>query len=700
MRSYRLFLQFGITVLFSTLAQAGPPMQQWVASYNGPGNHHDEATALAIDSTGNIYVTGWGYGVDTCEDYATIKYDENGNQLWVRRYDGPADECSWDEAEAVTIDDSGNVYVTGGSHGIDTYEDYATVKYDANGNQLWVRRYNGSGNGYDRAIALAVDNSGNIYVAGDSDAADRYTDCITIKYDTNGNQLWMRCYDGPGARGSDDHVMDMAVDDFGNVYVTGYRCEQYEPSTPDYTTIKYDSNGNQLWVRCYNGPGNSGDRATSLAVDNFGNVYVTGESYGGSESYTDYATIKYDSNGNELWVKRYNGPNDQDFATALALDDFGDVYVTGASWEDEGDRYDCATIKYDANGNQLWVARYGRGSYDYDVPTAIVVNNKQSIYISGYSDYYYTDLHSLISIKYNTEGVLQWATCYNGQDVSQTTVDMVIDNSGNIYLSGHSYDDYVTIKYLDPRIEPNIVVEDFESYVNSSALRQEWADKINPEGLLKGTAEVQLMQNPEIANGMQSIKVKYNNSSTPHVSETWRFFNPPADWTETGVKILALYFYGDSGNDANEQMYMIIEDTNANKAVVLYDGNPNDLKNETWQFWSIELHDFENGGVNLADVNKLTIGFGDGNEPLGSGSGWVYFDDVGLYVPRCLDEPIADITGDCVVDFEDLKLLAFHWLEQEGNPVGDIYEDSKVDLKDYTVMAYMWLEEGERGILP
>src|SRR3990172_7509608 len=76
----------------------------------------------------------------------------------------------------------------------------------------------------------------------------------------------------------------------------------------------------EAWVARYNGPGNSGDAASALAVDNAGNVYVTGYSDGSGSSW-DYATIKYAPNGDSLWVRRYNGPgNSSDEAYALAVD--------------------------------------------------------------------------------------------------------------------------------------------------------------------------------------------------------------------------------------------------------------------------------------------------------------------------------------------------------------------------------------------
>jgi hypothetical protein len=235
--------------LLPLLAGAQGVREAWVARYNGPGNGTDYATALAVDSQGNVYVTGWSWGSGTNYDYATVKYDANGNELWVRRYNGPGN--SGDAAYALAVDSQGNVYVTGRSIGSGTGFDYATIKYDANGNELWVRRYNSPGNGGDAALALAVDSQGNVYVTGVSEGSGTGRDYATIKYDANGTQLWVRRYNGPG--NSEDVARALAVDRQGNVYVTGWSIGS--GTGDDYATIKYvpcpgpcpgDVDGNQL----------------------------------------------------------------------------------------------------------------------------------------------------------------------------------------------------------------------------------------------------------------------------------------------------------------------------------------------------------------------------------------------------------------------------------------------------------------------
>jgi len=94
---------------------AATAIEQWVARYDGPGNSTDCPVAMAVDASGNVYVTGTSDGSGTYGDYATVKYDSSGTALWVARYNGP--ENGEDNARAVTVDASGNVYVTGASGG-------------------------------------------------------------------------------------------------------------------------------------------------------------------------------------------------------------------------------------------------------------------------------------------------------------------------------------------------------------------------------------------------------------------------------------------------------------------------------------------------------------------------------------------------------------------------------------------------------
>ena len=185
------------------------------------------------------------------------------------------------------------VIITGtSSGGSGTSWDWATLKYSPTGDSLWVRRYNGAANGNDRAKALAVDDSGNVYVTGTCEALSGSAQHTTIKYSPAGDTLWVRHYTGPGI----DYAVPeaLAVDDSGNVYVTG---RSWASDTQfDYITIEYSSSGDVLWMRDYDGPGTARywDRSYALALNDSGIAYVTGWS-DGIGTGLDFATIKYRS---------------------------------------------------------------------------------------------------------------------------------------------------------------------------------------------------------------------------------------------------------------------------------------------------------------------------------------------------------------------------------------------------------------------
>jgi len=368
----------GTSYDFTTIKYDSDGNLLWVSRYSASEIGSGSPDALAIDAEGSVYITGESSGAGTSYDYATVKYDSDGNELWVSRYDGPG--SWWDFSEALAVDADRNVYVAGWSAGTETHFDYATIKYGHDGNEIWVRRYNGEGNGNEEAKALAVDGEGNVYVTGYSDGTGTSRDYATVKYDPNGNQLWVARYNGPA--NYRDVAEAIGLDAQCNVYVTGW---SFLSSTEwDIATIKYDSSGIELWVARYNGFSYGSHTARALAVDQCGDVFVTGSRYIDSLR-TDYTTIKYDTHGQQLWVAGYNGPGDSnDGPYAIVVDSFGAAYVSGGS-KGAGTWWDYATVKYDPHGNELWVARYNGPGNDEDVATALALDADGNVYVTGSS---------------------------------------------------------------------------------------------------------------------------------------------------------------------------------------------------------------------------------------------------------------------------------------------------------------------------
>ncbi len=310
----------------------------WDVRYNGTGNGGDKATSIALDRFGNVYVTGYSYGSESNSDYATIKYDSNGVQQWVARYNGTGNftDVPW----SIAIDTTGNVYVTGQSNTGSSNNDFATIKYNSSGIEMWVSIYNGSAFSYNQKNSVIADNSGNVYVTGSSWGGITGFDFATIKYNSSGIQEWASRYNGES--NANDQASAVTFDDSGNVYVTG---GSYAGSSGSYATVKYNSLGIQQWVSKYAGTGNWNAKTSSIALDHSGNIYVTGES-GGNNTVSDFATIKYNTAGDSLWIMRYNGPmNSNEGAKSIAIDNSGNVYVTGPS-PGNGTDWDYATVKY------------------------------------------------------------------------------------------------------------------------------------------------------------------------------------------------------------------------------------------------------------------------------------------------------------------------------------------------------------------
>jgi len=456
--------------------------QDWLARTDSVA-----ARDIAVDKYGNVYVAGNIYRGVSGFNISLVKYDPAGDQQWMREYNGVGNDL--DDATAVAVDTSGNIFVTGYSFRGSASLNYEiiTIKYNPNGDSLWVRSYNSPGNLDDRAFALAVDEQGNAYVGGylkNTSLGNVYgKGYITIKYNSSGTQLWATQLDMT-VEGS---VTALVVDTSGFVYVTGLG-HDFNSASSEYITVKYNASGNSIWTKHYNGPGNETDIARAIVLDDSGNVYVTGESIGANGWY-DYLTIKYNAAGEEKWIRRYDGQvNEDDKAIGIVVDKNYNVYVTGESNVTSGSLgKDFATIKYNLDGNTVWVELYNGPGNSLDKPADIVIDSSGNIYItgpsigagfSGYPDY--------ATIKYNSNGDSIWVERYNAADLNDASIAIEIDNSNNLYIAGNSDDSFtssgsVTIKYSQTPVGVDQIRSNLpEEY----SLFQNYPNPFNPNTLI------------------------------------------------------------------------------------------------------------------------------------------------------------------------------------------------------------------------
>jgi len=303
----------------------------------------DRATGITVDSNGDIYITGYTRGnLDGntnlgWEAAFLSKYDSSGSRKWTRLLGA---EGAGTSSHAVTIDSSENVYITGiTSDGLDGNpyagnNDIFLAKYDSGGNKQWSRLH-GSG-GYDRATGITIDNIGNVYITGVTDGdlggnsnAGSYAPFIA-KYNSSGTRLWTQLVGTPDY----EYSYGIAVDNSGNAYITGYTQGNIDGNTNagsnDILLSKYDSSGNKQWTRMLGTP--SSDTGMAIAIDNSENVYITGSTFGNLDGNIneggDIFLTKYDSLGNKYWTRLY-GSSGNDAAIGITIDDSENFYVTG-----------------------------------------------------------------------------------------------------------------------------------------------------------------------------------------------------------------------------------------------------------------------------------------------------------------------------------------------------------------------------------
>jgi hypothetical protein len=399
------------TLAFMVNLSAQSPVWQWAKKAGGP--QADYCYSIAADNAGNKYITGCfsgtaAFGSTTLTgfgmaDIYVAKIDGEGNWLWAKKAGGVNDDYGY----SIVVDNADNIYVTGyfkataafGSTNLTSNgeEDIFVAKLDNNGNWLWAYKAGGTSN--DVGNNLAVDNVGNVFIAGYFGGSIAFgstnltssggLDVFVCKMDTNGNWLWAK----RGGGEYNEWVSGVSVDSSGNVIVTGAFCATATFNNTSLTVVgfgdtdnfivKLDTGGSWLWVKQTEGPG-YWDGCLDIATDNEGFIYITGGFYDTitfgtitltSSGATDVYVAKMDSSGNWLWARRGGGTEGSQ-SSAIVIGS-NNIYITGdfngsASFGSSTvvciGNADTFVAELDASGNWIWAKRGGGvSSEDIDV---------------------------------------------------------------------------------------------------------------------------------------------------------------------------------------------------------------------------------------------------------------------------------------------------------------------------------------------
>jgi hypothetical protein len=493
------------------------------------GNNYDYGTSIAIDNSGNAYITGATYSTDypitpgafqttkgVGDDVFVTKLNSTGTGLIYSTYIGGSD---YDFGYAIALDGSGNAYITGETwstdyditpgafqttlSGSEGWPDVFVTKLNSTGTGLIYSTYIG-GSDYDYGFAIAIDNSGNAYVTGVTNSTDYnitagafqttiagFSDVFVTQLNSTGTGLIYSTYIGGS---NEDGGYSIAIDDSGNAYITGFTTSTDYDITPgtfqttgggsntDVFVTKLNSTGTGLIYSTYIG-GSSNDVGYSIAIDGSGNAYITGETYSTDYDTTpgafqatnvgiyDVFVTKLNSTGSGLIYSTYIGGSDEDRGNSIAIDHTGNAYVTGETYSTDyditpdvfqniyGGSQDVFVTKLNSTGTALLYSTYIGGS-DYDYALSIALDKSGNVYITGWTESTDYDITrgafqtncgggttDLVEVGYggdafitklNSTGTALIYSTYIGGTREDRAHSIAIDSSGNAYITGNT----------------------------------------------------------------------------------------------------------------------------------------------------------------------------------------------------------------------------------------------------------------------
>jgi len=377
---------------------------------------------------------------------ATSTTAQTVEPVWTNTNQANFGNSAW--PNGIEVDFNGNVYVCGVVE--QSTNDAFVVKYSSEGDSLWGVTYNGPGNGIDEFMDLALSADGDICAVGFSLGSGTDYDYITIKYDSaSGTPVWVERHDGAGS--GVDVGRAIAVADSQYTFVTGTSYGG-SASYQDIVTIRYDTSGAVGWARMYLGLSDTSDAGLDIALDAGKNVYVAG-TCADSDYYGDFYVRQWLFDGSPGWSHSYDGSAAASADTAFAITATlnGTVYATGIA-KMTGQDYNYMTIKYDQSGTPVWTRTYNGTGNGVDIARDIVLDNQENVIVTGRSLGSGSGI-DIVTIKYDSSGVPLWTRRYSEPGaVMDQGYAVDVDAYDNIYIvgsasSGATNQDYALLKY-------------------------------------------------------------------------------------------------------------------------------------------------------------------------------------------------------------------------------------------------------------
>jgi uncharacterized delta-60 repeat protein len=416
----------------------------WTGIYNGPGEGVDSPTAMATDASGNIYITGLSYS-GTSVDYITVKYNADGTEAWNVR-ENPAGTGTWNEPTALAVDATGNVIVTGYSPNPEGWLNYHTIKYSPTGTELWAQAYNYEStdplnpSDVTNSVPWAVttDTAGNIYVTGVFDTYMGRTG--TIKYNATGAQQWTQSY-----RSGTEYTQSFAIALHNNkVYVAGLHNGEF--SDDGNVLISYNPDGTQNWIQETTDLIESFN--TQLLFDGDGNIVVAakGMTPGAEEWEQNVAARakKYSPAGTLLGEAAFIIITTEGTATmhdmaGAGLDASGNVYMTvNSMYSAQGAVFETIKSAFGTTApTPEWTAVYtNTGNPAASMLYSFPDNHNGTISTGQY--YEFADnmlIANYFLIKHNADGSLAWEKVFNADNGNAANgIIGRADSNGNLFV--------------------------------------------------------------------------------------------------------------------------------------------------------------------------------------------------------------------------------------------------------------------------